>query len=91
MAPHVNQLTVRGLDPRLTAEIQKLARAKGISMNKAALSILARGAGLDLPATNERQIGRAIDRFVGIWTDVQARDFSRSTRSLEQVDEDFWK
>lgn len=91
MAPHINQLTVRGLDPRVLAEIRKLARAQGISMNKAALSLLTRGAGLELPPTNERQIGQSVDRFVGTWSAAEARDFDRSTRSLEHLDEDFWK
>jgi len=91
MAPHTGQLTVRGLDPRVMAEIQRVARAKGISLNKAALSVLRRGAGLEEPVANERLIGSALDRFVGTWTASQAREFSRGMRSLEQVDEDFWK
>jgi hypothetical protein len=91
MANHVSQLTVRGLDPRLMGEILRVARAKGISLNKAALSVLTRGAGLEEPPESARLIGKAVDRFVGTWTAAQARDFSRSTRSLEQVDEDLWK
>ena len=91
MASHISQLTVRGLDPRLLAEIQRVARAKGISLNKAALSVLTRGAGLEEPPDNSRLIGAALNRFVGTWTASQASDFSRSTRSLEQVDEELWK
>jgi hypothetical protein len=91
MAPQRSQLTLRGLDPRLVGEIQRVARATGLSLNKAALRILARGAGLEAPAENDRTIGKALDRFVGSWTRAQARGFSRSTRSLERIDEELWK
>ena len=91
MSSHNSQLTVRGLNPRLFAELQRVAREKGISLNKAALGVLTRGAGLEEPQENVRLIGKALDRFVGTWTAAQARTFSRSTRSLEQVDEDLWK
>ncbi len=87
---HVSQITLRGLEPRLLAEVQKVARRKGVSMNKAALSILKQGAGIDEPSDTTR-IGAAVDRFVGSWTKVEAGQFSKSIRSLEQVDEELWK
>jgi hypothetical protein len=91
MARQISQITVRGLNPQVMAEIQRVARAKGISLNKAALTVLTRGAGLEEPPDSSRLIGNALNRFVGTWTAKQANDFSRSTRSLEQVDEDLWK
>jgi hypothetical protein len=89
--PHSSQLTLRGVDPRVLAEIRRVARQKGISLNKAALSILARGSGVGEPAEPSRRIGPALDRFIGSWTATQAREFSRSLRSLEQVDDELWK
>jgi hypothetical protein len=59
-------------------------------MNKAALSILKQGAGID-EAADAKCIGKAVDRFVGSWTKAEAQQFSKSIRSLEQVDEDLWK
>lgn len=40
------QLTLRGLSPELEAYLQKLATEENISLNKAALKVLAKGAGL---------------------------------------------
>jgi hypothetical protein len=87
---NVAQITLRGLEPRLLAEVQRLARSKGVSMNKAALSILKQGAGID-ESSETACIGKAVDRFVGSWTKVEAQQFSKSIRSLEQVDKEFWK
>ncbi|HVJ20179.1 MAG TPA: hypothetical protein VM686_32415 [Polyangiaceae bacterium] len=91
MARRTNQLTLRGLEPQVLGEIQRVARAKGVSMNKAALGLLKRGAGIDEPAEASRCIGPAVDRFVGTWTTAQARAFSQSIGSLEQVDDELWK
>jgi len=90
MARHSNQLTLRDLDPRVLAEIKRLAQAEGLSVNKAAAKILKLGAGIqDAPAP--RNIGTAVDRFVGSLSTAQAEKLSRSLRSLEQVDDELWK
>lgn len=90
MARHTSQITVRGLEPQLLAEVRRLSRSKGVSMNKAALSILKQGAGIAEPLET-KCIGKAVNRFVGSWTKTEARQFSKSIRSLEQVDEELWK
>jgi hypothetical protein len=91
MATHLNQLTLRGLDPRILAEIERVAKANDISLNKAALSLLKRGAGIGDPRDTPNRIGNSLDRFIGTWTAEQASAFSRSLESLEKVDEGFWK
>ena len=90
MARHSNQLTLRDLDPRVLAEIERIARAEGLSINKAAAKILKVGAGIhDTPES--RCIGAAVDRFVGSLSAAEARKISQSLRSVEQVDEELWK
>jgi hypothetical protein len=90
MATHSNQLTLRGLDPRVLREIRRIARVNGISLNKAALLILRRGAGIE-EAEPGRSVGTGLDRFIGSWTAAQAREFSCSTQALEQIDGELWK
>lgn len=90
MVRHSNQLTLRDLDPRVLAEIERVARAEGLSMNKAAAKILKVGAGIQDPA-GSRRIGSAVDRFVGTLSSREAKKISQSLRSLEQVDDDLWK
>ena len=90
MVRHTNQLTIRDLDPRILAEIERLARAEGLSINKAAAKILKVGAGIQDPPTSPR-IGAAVDRFLGRMSTTEARKLSQSLRALEQVDDDLWK
>ena len=90
MARQSNQLTLRDLDPRVLAEIQRLAQAEGLSVNKAAGKILKLGAGIQDAATS-RNIGAAVNRFVGSLSKAEAEKLSHSLHSLEQVDDELWK
>ena len=87
---HGNQLTLRDLDPRVLAEIQRVARAEGLSINKAAAKILKIGAGIQT-APESRCIGAQVDRFVGSLSAAETHQVTRSLRALEQVDDEFWK
>lgn len=90
MARHSNQITLRDLDPRVFAEIERVAHVEGLSINKAAAKILKVGAGIE-EARESRRIGAAVDRFVGSLSAAEARKISQSLRSVEQVDPELWK
>ena len=89
---HSDQLTIRGLDPRVQRAIRELARRERISLNKAAVRLLERGAGVaenPAPGVQDR-IGDSLDHLIGTWTERQARDFLDSIESCEQVDAELW-
>lgn len=86
----MSQLTVRGLDRRVLQAIRELARRERISLNKAALRLLERGAGL-APAREDNRIGHSLDHLIGTWSAAEAKAFRESTKSLEQIDSDLWK
>lgn len=86
----MSQLTIRGFDGELLRRLQSLADSEGLSLNQAALKLMRRGAGLER-AQNSFEIGDAINRYAGIWSDEEAREFRDATRGFEQVDEDMWK
>lgn len=90
MSRHTNQVTLRDLDPRILAEIERVARVEGLSINKAAAKILKIGAGIE-DAPESRCIGAAVDRFVGKLSAPEARKIMQSLRVLEQVDDELWK
>jgi len=87
---HQSQLTLGGLDPRLQREIHELARREKISLNKAALRLLERGAGLGSSETSDR-IGHSLDRFMGTWTHDEAEKLLESIQSCEQIDAELWR
>lgn len=89
MPLEMSQLTLRGLDKRLLQRIKELARQERISMNKAAVRLLERGAGL-APSAPADRIGHSLDHVIGTWSAGEAKAFGEATRSCEQIDEDLW-
>jgi hypothetical protein len=83
------QLTLRGLGPELQRELRNLARRERTSLNRAALRLLERGAGIGRREAD--QIGSSLDHLIGTWTRHQADAFLDSIRSCEQIDEELWK
>jgi hypothetical protein len=86
----MSQLTLRGLDKRLLQHIRELARRERISMNKAALRLLERGAGL-APAQSADCIGSSLDHLIGTWTAAEANKVNDAIKSCEQIDPDLWE
>ena len=87
----MTQLTWRGFPPELERRLRAVAKARSMSLNKAALYLLGRGAGLRAPEDEPAVIGSALDGFIGSWTTKQERRFLESVRDLDRIDEDFWK
>jgi len=52
-------------------------------LNRAALLLLRRGAGLEATANADGAIGNALDSFVGVWTEEDEREFLESIKALE--------
>ncbi|ETX00451.1 MAG: hypothetical protein ETSY1_11150 [Candidatus Entotheonella factor] len=82
------QITLRGLSPELEKYLQQLAAEENISLNKAALKVLAKGAGLT--ESKKTIIGQDLDHLFGTWEDSEAEAFLESIKSCDQIDEDFW-
>lgn len=87
----MNQLSLRGFDKELERKLKELARREGVSLNKAALMLLKKGAGLTEPAASSTAIGGALDRFIGSWSEADEKKLIESIASCEVVDETLWK
>ncbi len=87
----MHQLTLRGFDDELRRCIGQLAESRGISLNKAALLMLRRGAGLDEPGSRPVVVGDSLDHLIGTWSEEEAAEFSAAVASCEQIDETFWQ
>jgi plasmid stability protein len=86
----MKQLTVRGFDEELEARLREVAEKEGVSLNKAVLTLLRRGAGMSEEGPASPVIGRSLDPFIGTWSEDQEKEFLDSVRVFEQVDEAFW-
>jgi hypothetical protein len=86
----LKQLTLRGFDKPLERRLRDEARSDGSSLNRAALKLMRRGAGLD-HAAPVRGVGASLDHLIGTWSAEDARVMHEATRVFERVDEDLWR
>ena len=86
----MKQLTIRGFDEELQHKLQQIARQEGLSLNKAALLLLRRGAGLDRKKDEPEVIGDSLDDFIGSWSAEQEKEFLDAVQTFEKIDDSFW-
>lgn len=84
----MRQITIRLTDEALQKAVEETARREDISLNKAVVRLLRRGAGLDPePGT---VIGHALDHLFGTWTEEEYQEFEEATRIFEEIDPTEW-
>jgi hypothetical protein len=86
-----NQITVRGMDAETNRRVRDLARRQHLSMNKAAVFLIRRGAGMREEGVSPETVGDSLDAFIGSWSREAEARFLRSIRDVEQIDEDLWR
>ena len=86
----MKQLTIRGLGDELTQAIRRLANRDGTSLNRAAVKLLRRGAGLDRREGRDT-VGSSLDHLIGTWSDAQADEIEKALRHFETIDEAMWE
>ncbi len=84
------QLTIRGFDDELALRLRRLAEERDISLNKAALVLMRRGAGLGSSGDQANVIGNSLDQFMGVWTEEDAAELQEAMRDFDRIDEDLW-
>ena len=85
----ITQLTLRGFDKALERRLREEARTGGLSLNRAAIRLLRKGAGLE-GGTPDRGVGSSLDHLIGTWSAADARALADATAAFEHVDKDFW-
>jgi len=86
----MKQLTIRGFDRPLEDRLRELAKSHNISLNRAALALMRRGAGLSEERTSSDQVGSSLDKFVGVWTEKDEAELLRAIEPFEQIDPEIW-
>ena len=85
------QLTIRGFDDELTERIRQLALREGISLNRAVLKLLRRGAGLGERNGGPEVVGDSLDHLIGNWTANEAAEMNQALADLSRIDDEMWK
>lgn len=84
----MRQITIRLTDEALQKAVEETARREDISLNKAVVRLLRRGAGLD-PEPDD-VVGNALDHLFGTWTEAEYQEFEEAVRVFEEIDPDEW-
>ena len=87
----MNQLTIRGFDDELARRIRQIANREGISLNRAVLKLLRRGAGLGERKGGSDTVGSSLDHLIGTWTHQEAVEMERGLEDLSYIDDAMWK
>ncbi len=87
----MKQLTVRGFDDDLEDAMRRFAQREGVSLNKAALRLLRKGAGLSEIAGADDSIGSSLDHLIGKWSQEEYDEMDAVLKELAVIDEAIWK
>lgn len=82
----MDHLSLRGIDKELARRIREFARGEHVSLNKAALLLMRRGAGLLGRQPSEVTVGDAWNRFIGRWSTADEKDLLESIAIFETVE-----
>ena len=71
--------------------VKKEAQRKGLSLNKAFISLLEKEAGLRAKNKNKKTLYHELDHLSGIWTGGEAETFKRNLEFQRKIEEDLWE
>jgi hypothetical protein len=86
-----NQITIRGIDTETEKRVKDIARRYNISLNKAAIMLIRKGAGINEDDLSPEVIGNSLDSFIGSWSSDEESEFLKSIEDTENIDQDMWK
>ena len=87
----MTQLTVRGFDRALERRLRAYARRHDISLNRAAIRLMRRGAGLEPVGEPATVVGDALDRFIGTWSTSEENAVMTAVSAFEDIDSGLWR
>jgi hypothetical protein len=87
---HVKQITLRGIPVEIERMIRQEAQSKGLSLNKAFVSLLEKTTGTR-KAPKRKTLHHDLDHLCGIWTKGEAEEFMRNVEFQRTIDEGLWK
>jgi hypothetical protein len=79
----MKQLSLRGFDEELLERIRNVARNRGISLNKATILLLRRGAGLQENRNAAAVVGDSLDHLIGKWSEEEEKELLETIRHLD--------
>jgi hypothetical protein len=88
---HLKQITLRGIPVEIEKMIKREAERKGLSLNKAFISVLEKATGTKEKVQKEKALHHDLDHLCGIWTKREVDEFTENLEFQRTIDEDLWK
>jgi hypothetical protein len=87
----LKQITIRGIPVEIEKLIKEEAEKKGVSLNKAFLSLLMKATGLKGEGKKKKILYHDLDHLSGAWTKEDSTMFEKKLKLLRKIDEEIWK
>lgn len=84
-------VTLRNLPPHIAKAIRKEAQRKGMSFNKAVISMLDNRSGIREKKPSRQTRHNDLDDLAGSWSKKEAAEFDYSLAAQRTIDPDLWK
>jgi len=87
----LKQITLRGVPVEIERMIKREAESKGLSLNKAFLSLLGMTTAAKEKSQRKNLMHHDLDHLCGVWTKREAEEFIKAVAFQRTIDEDLWK
>ncbi|MFH1072473.1 MAG: hypothetical protein V1743_03525 [Nanoarchaeota archaeon] len=87
----MKQITLRGIPVEIERMIKREAERKGLSLNKAFISLLEKATGTKEKAQKRKSLHHDLDHLCGIWKKREGEGFTKTIEFQRSIDEDLWK
>ena len=87
----MKQVTLRGIPVEIERMTKREAESKGLSLNKAFISLLEKTTGTKEKAQKRKSLHHDLDHLCGIWTKREAEEFMKNVAFQRTIDEGLWK
>lgn len=84
-------ITLRNLPAEIAKTIQRRAKEKKTSVNKAVIELLEESVGGKAPKKKEKARYHDLDHLIGTWTKEEAEEFEKLLAEQRTIDPKLWK
>jgi hypothetical protein len=82
---------LRGIPVEIERMIKKEAERKGLSLNKAFISLVEKATGTKEKMQKRKSMHHDLDHLCGIWTKRDTEEFTQNVEYQRTIDEGLWK
>jgi plasmid stability protein len=87
----MKQITIRSIPDEVKKTVQKEAARKGVSLNKAIISLLEHAVGTKSMEKKRRILYKDLDHLAGLWSREEAAEFDKNLKAQRKVDPELGK